>query len=374
VRQSGEGYDLNRDGIKADALETKGLLKNVLLKWDPVLIVDLHTTNGSWHGYSLTYAPPYNPAGHQGPSGYLMDTMLPDITETLEKRYDMNTYLYGEFSGYPPESWYNYGDQPRFIVNYMGLRNRMAILSESFSHDPFEKRILSSRLFATEIIKYSNRHGREMTDIIESADDETINDVISKAGEFEKGVDFEVTARDELIDLLVYEQVPVIDPETGEESYQLTDNIITVSGVELFNKYEPVKLSAFPGGYIFPAELTGVADKLIEHGINVEVLEEPVKVKGEDFVVTAFTKNSGEFQKHHLVTLEGRFVSGTREFPAGSFHVDLSQSLANLAFYMLEPESDDGLATWNFFDDYLIEQGVETGEVLFPVFKYFKEE
>jgi dipeptidyl-peptidase-4 len=63
-RRNGQGYDLNRDGIKIEALETGGLIKNVVLKWDPELFVDLHTTNGSWHGYSMTYAPSYHSAGH----------------------------------------------------------------------------------------------------------------------------------------------------------------------------------------------------------------------------------------------------------------------------------------------------------------------
>jgi hypothetical protein len=30
-------------------------------KWDPHVLVDLHTTNGSYHGYHLTYSPILNP-------------------------------------------------------------------------------------------------------------------------------------------------------------------------------------------------------------------------------------------------------------------------------------------------------------------------
>jgi hypothetical protein len=31
----------------------------------------------------------------------------------------------------------------------------------------------------------------------------------------------------------------------------------------------------------------------------------------------------------------------------------MTQPLARLAFYLLEPRSDDGLANWNFLDDAL---------------------
>ena len=42
--------------------------------------------------------------------------------------------------------------------------------------------------------------------------------------------------------------------------------------------------------------------------------------------------------------------------PAGSLFVPANQPLARLAFYLLEPESDDGLVTWN-----IIEEGLAAG-------------
>ena len=43
----------------------------------------------------------------------------------------------------------------------------------------------------------------------------------------------------------------------------------------------------------------------------------------------------------------------TRHFDAGSTLVRTAQPLGNLIVYLLEPESQDGLATWNFFDECL---------------------
>jgi hypothetical protein len=40
-----------------------------------------------------------------------------------------------------------------------------------------------------------------------------------------------------------------------------------------------------------------------------------------------------------------------RTLPAGTLRVDMSQPLARLAFYLLEPRSDDGLVNWNILDD-----------------------
>ena len=60
TRQNASGWNLNRDYIGADAPETKGAFA-MLNKWDPDLFMDLHTTDGSIHGYALTYSPPLTP-------------------------------------------------------------------------------------------------------------------------------------------------------------------------------------------------------------------------------------------------------------------------------------------------------------------------
>ena len=48
---------------------------------------------------------------------------------------------------------------------------------------------------------------------------------------------------------------------------------------------------------------------------------------------------------------------------AGSLFIPANQPLGRLAFYLLEPESDDGLVTWNF-----IEEGVSVGQT-YPIYR-----
>jgi hypothetical protein len=50
----------------------------------------------------------------------------------------------------------------------------------------------------------------------------------------------------------------------------------------------------------------------------------------------------------------------------------MAQPLANLAAYLLEPQSNDGLMTWNFFDRYLVPQW-GTGYNQYPVFKVLEK-
>jgi len=56
--------------------------------------------------------------------------------------------------------------------------------------------------------------------------------------------------------------------------------------------------------------------------------------------------------------LAGHWRKESKPVESGSFMVDTSQPLGLLAVYMLEPQSDDGLVTWNYFDSELKPGGV----------------
>ena len=109
-RSNSQGWDLNRDAMKAEAIETKGLFQNIIVPWDPALFVDLHTTNGVWHGYSLTWAPSYHTAGEKAPFDYTWDKILPTVTDEVLEEDGIYLGPYGYFyerrEGWPIKSIY----------------------------------------------------------------------------------------------------------------------------------------------------------------------------------------------------------------------------------------------------------------------------
>ena len=48
--------------------------------------------------------------------------------------------------------------------------------------------------------------------------------------------------------------------------------------------------------------------------------------------------------------MTGQWVAAERELPAGTVVVNIKQPLGRLAFYLVEPRSDDGLVDWNIMD------------------------
>lgn len=366
--RTAHGLDLNRDGMIAEADETRALYARVINRWDPALLIDLHTTNGTWHGYSLTYAPSYHTAGIPEPSDFTADVMLPAIQESVKEKFDLDFNWYGGFDyrDWPPKELRTFHHAPRYLTNNMALRNRLAILSETFSHDRFYKRVHAANVFVEEILEYSNANASAIRSLIASADTAAAQQQVGH----DKGVQFEMIARDEPLDLLSYRYIPYRTDE-GEIDYVRSSELVTTPGVANFNAFRPVHTAKFPSAYIFSSAFTGLAAKLREHGIRVDVLEADSSFNGEVFAITAIGKQSFVQNEHRNSLLEGSFREDTRMFSRGDFIVPTDTRLANLIFYLLEPEADDGLAYWNQFDDYLEPALARDGEVEYPVFKAF---
>ena len=82
-------------------------------------------------------------------------------------------------------------------------------------------------------------------------------------------------------------------------------------------------------------------------------LKSATKVAVEEFRIDSNVAAATAFQNHNERTLTGAWVPAERELPAGTLKVELTQPLARLAFYLIEPRADDGLVDWNLLDEAL---------------------
>jgi len=376
IRSNSQGWDLNRDGIKMEALETNALIQNIIVPWDPTLFVDLHTTNGTWHGYSLTWAPSYHSAGEKAPYDFTWDKIFPEVTKNVLDKHEVHLGPYGYFStrrdGWPAKSITTYNHHPRYLVNQFGLRNRMAILSEAFAHERLYQRMTSTHAFVTEILEFTNKNGQEMLRINAQAEADAIALVKEQGGKAKKGVRFKMVPLEKPIEKYRVYDHRVVSGENGTTKYVRAPNIIELPNIINHSAFEATLESTLPKGYIIPAAFEFIAKHLEKQGATVTMLTKNIKVSGEEFTVKSISKGRRPFEKHFMATVEGEFASASKKFKKGDFVVDLAQPLANLIFYMLEPQSDDGLVTWNFFDAYFDKNGIADGAVKYPIFKYFE--
>lgn len=383
TRTSALGYDLNRDAIKLETNNVQKLNENVFRPWDPVLIHDTHCMGRVQHAYPIVYAASNVPAAHPGPRGYVTNTLFPAVRQAVKDIWGLEIFFHCGTDirqNWPPTEWNHdraaWTVEGKFIVSGYGLRNRMSILVESVWYNTFEKHIYSQYVYALELLEYTNDHGQEMLKICQDADKEVVDQVLAKAesGELKNWVQGKYESKGK-IDLLMY---PKIEYELipGTSIRRIKPGVLEqgperVSGVEDMTKPVGTKEATVPRGYLIPADLAFLVDKLRIHNIKIKKLDKPIKVSGEEFVINKLVKRRrGGYE---MTTLEGGFFkSAVKEFPAGTYQLDMAQPLANLAFYCLEPEVGDGFVGWNLLNDYLISMGVEKHSIVYPIFKYFK--
>ena len=346
VRENAQGLDLNRDYMKLESPEARGLIANVLNRWDPLVTVDLHTTNGSFHGYALTYAPPLNPNASADLIDFERDTLLPQIRSEMRSKHHKETYYYGNFLNQlaPEKGWYTFDSRPRFGNNYVGLRNRFAILSEAYSYIDFRARVEVTYEFLHEILGAVDKQGKKMMRIAARAD---------RAKLKKQGVRFEIKPWKETE--ILWEKCVAADSEaTAVENQGETPHHVVRTG-----QIVPVKMTDYgvfaakekddmPYAFLFEGE--NAAANLLTHGVVLEKLARDSELEVEQFAIKNVEHGEHAFQNHHETTITGKWKSRNVVVPAGTFLVRMDQPLARLAFYLLDPRSDDGLFNWNFFD------------------------
>ena len=372
VRENSKNFDLNRDYIKLESPEAQSLV-NLFNRWDPLLTVDLHTTNGSYHAYHLTYSHPLNPNSDARILNFQRDKMMPTIAKAMLKNHQFRTYYYGNFTGFSnkPKSgekttWEAFTHQPRIGQNYGGLRNRLTILSEAYSYLPFKRRVEVTERFVEEIFKYCVTNSAQIMQLTKSADDETVRKFLgNEAVEF--GVAFKPIALPKPLDILVGEVEKVKNPRNGKEMTAMIEDKITPMKMEDFGMFAATRSVKAPRAYLFKPD-KAIIEKLLQHGITVEELTAELTTDVDSFAIETVEKSKRPFQGHLEAKMTGKYSSGKMTFPAGTILVRTAQPLGRLVFYLLEPESEDGLVTWNFFDSYL-----ETGKT-FPVYKLMQNE
>jgi hypothetical protein len=372
VRENTQGFDLNRDFIKLESPEARALV-GVLNRWDPHMTVDLHTTDGSYHGYHLTYSVPLHQFANTTLINYQRNKMMPAIGKVMLAKHDFRTFYYGNFprgasnttaAAAEPREWRAFTHQPRVGQNYIGLRNRLTILSEAYSYLGFQRRIQVTEAFVEEILKYMATHGDEIGRLIRRADAETIQRGLSDKP-FEFGVEYEPRAFPKPATLLIGEVTKVKNPRSGNEMTAMLEDKFTPRKMPYYGIFAATRSVPAARAYLFTTNdnLRIVTEKLLAHGITVEELTAPITNETQVFVINSATKSERRFQGHNEMKLTGQYQTDRMVFPEGTRVVRAAQPLGTLVVNLLEPESDDGLVTWNFLDGHL-----DSGKP-YPIFK-----
>ncbi|MGE3274924.1 MAG: M14 family metallopeptidase [Vicinamibacterales bacterium] len=394
TRENASGLDLNRDYMKLESPEARALM-GLFARWDPHVVIDLHTTDGSYHGFHLTYAPSLNPNADPRLIELARDRLLPAIRAAMREQHGFDTYYYGNFASdsgegdagprvdpeHPGDTvWRTFDHRPRFGNNYVGLRNRVAILSEAYSYLDFESRIHATEAFVEEALKAVVGNASRITQLTSRIDRETVTmggqvmPVGTSAAarrareERNQGVAFELQALPEPATILLGDVETRPNPRSGLDMRVRTDMAVPVP-MKDYGTFTATRSVMMPRGWILPrgivesGRLALALERLRLHGVEVQTVQAAATVDVERFVIETVTRAPQESQGHNEVRLTGHYEPAKLLVQEGALYVSARQPLSRLAFYLMNPETDDGFATWE-----IITEGIAPGET-FPIYR-----
>jgi Zinc carboxypeptidase len=339
---NGLWLNLNRDYVKQEAPETRAGAR-LIREWDPDLFVDLHTTNGSYHGYVLTYSPGLNPNTNPA-TEFVRDRFLPLVRERMQRRHSQQTFSYGNFRNQDPDSltlgWETYDARPRFGTNWMGLRGRLAILSESYSNADFRTRILATYNFTVEVLRLAAEQRSSIKSVIQAAGRVKADSVVVRS-----------TLAPPTIQPVIAEITRSAGEGAGGYARRQRTGVYRSIRMPVFDRFTAARKELLPAAYLVPTRLRSVVDLLRRHGVEVDSLIRPWRGPAQAFAIESLTVGP-LFEGHRTVQAEGRWTGepGDTSITAGWYLVPTAQPLGVLAAYLLEPSSEDGVVTWNLLD------------------------
>ncbi len=347
-RPNAQGFDLNRDHMKLASSEARNFAR-LLTDYDPQVTLDLHTSDGSFHGYHLTYSPPLNPDTDPAIVAFLRGELLPAVARTMRADGGWESYHYGNFDGFEQRpkadspGWYTFDHRPRFNNSYVGLRNRVAILSEAYAYITFEDRIAVTRAFVEEILTYAADHTDEIVALTRAADARSIvGTPMAVRSTF---------APPDTTTILVGDVTRERNPFSGAPMFLRTDDVTPRAMLD-FTTFAASETTVAPAAYLIPESETRVLENLAFHGIQTtpaQVGDQRVEV----FAIDSVRVSPRAFQGVNEQEVFGSYRAEERAIPENTLRVDVAGPLARLIVYLLEPRSDDGLVDWGFFGDTL---------------------
>lgn len=347
-RVTAQNLNLNRDYTKADAPEMVAMLK-LMDEWDPILLADLHVTNGAQ--FQPDVAVLFEPIEWGAES---LRQKARQARDELFKKLESQGHLPLSFypallkEDEPGSGFAKAGLPPRFSTAYWPTRNRLAVLVETHSWKDYARRVRTTRDVAEGLVELAAKYGvqwREAARLADEADRKPNSAPLPLA--------FEPTGKSVQIQFPGYAYTREPSDISGGQWTRYDTRKPQVWQVSLLDELKPAITATLPeAGYVVPAaEASWLSEKLRLHGLSFQVLRSArAGVEVEAFRATEMKLKPQSYEGRVLPEIKGAWKPEKRDVPAGSLFVPAAQPGRLLLAYLLEPASPDSFLSWGFFN------------------------
>jgi murein tripeptide amidase MpaA len=342
-RTTSLSLNLNRDYLKADAVETRAWL-GVFTSWWPDLTIDAHVTDGADYQYVVTYAVETGPNVPPPVADWVKRVILGRAVPAIAA----DGQSIAPYVGLKDDTDPSKGETvpvtpPRFSTGYTVLQNRPSFLIETHMLKPYEPRVRATYSTVAALMQACGDDAKGLHDAIAAAEAQA-----KLPGK--TPLRFKLTDATHPVEFKGYRFTREPSPVSGALRIAYSKDPLDLM-VPLQDQSEVVLDVERPRAYLVPRQWTNVIAVLKAHGLRLQALSAPLTASVDGYRLSEPKWNQEPFESHHQVTFKcDRFSGMTRTFPAGTVVVPLDQPGSAVAVNLLDPQGVDSFVSWGYFD------------------------
>ncbi|MCF8213042.1 MAG: hypothetical protein K9I86_04025 [Cryomorphaceae bacterium] len=344
ARGNSQNLDLNRDFMKADAAETRSLIRAI--EWvNPLVLIDNHVSNGADYQHVMTLLSTQSEKLGGAMGRLLREELEPEAYRRMKDAgFPMVPYV-NHWGTTPEKGWDAYLEGPRYLSGYGAVRNIYSFVPETHMLKPFADRVRATYALNVALIETFAKHREAAAEAVEAQ---------RKAEAAAVRLPVAWT-----IDTTQVNRVPFLGYQRGTKPSEVSGQPrlfydrskpfsmdVAYRDVAVANQWADI-----PEAYIIPRGWTEAWSRLTAHGISYRELTRDTTLRVEVTYIEGYKASPQPYEGHFtLREIKTRRDTLEVQFLAGDYLVPANQSHRRYLAEALEADAPDGLLGWGFFN------------------------
>ncbi len=343
-RGNARNLDLNRDFIKADALNTLSFYA-IFQFLKPHIFVDTHTSNGADYQYTMTLISTHKDKLNSKLESLLTEEIEPYLYRNMAASgWEMTPYV-NVFGGTPDKGFASFLETPRYASGYTTLFNTIGFITEAHMLKPYPDRVKSTLQFLNHITAYTSQNSDKvkMARQVAKQLDETQTSF---------AINWELDSSSvEQRQFLGYDYSYTPSGIGDYERLQYHSSKPVTYDIPYYADYRVTEEATVPRYYVVPQAWREVLLRLQYNGVETKILPRDTVISGMEYRITSADFLSRPYEGHFFIKdLEVSKARAERQFFAGDVLIPMDQGNQRFITAVLEPMAADSYLRWNFFD------------------------
>ena len=347
-RNNAQNLNLNRDYAKLDTPEMRALVA-LIQSVHPDLYLDVHVTDGMDYQYDITYGfmgRDSSYAASRNIARWLNAHYRPGVDDALRRGGHIpGDLVFANNDRALDEGLAAFTFTPRFSQAYGDMIGVASVLIENHSLKPYRQRVLGTYVLIEQSMRLLAEHGEQLRRA-------TAADARERPRTLPAGwrqTEGPVAQRA----FLPIERETYRSAASGAEETRWLGRPGAETHLPQYGQESTVTLRR-PRAYWVPATKPDVITVLRLHGIQFETIAEARTVEVEMLRLPEAAVGGAPVEGRTRVNAGApERITQNEWMPPGSIRIPTDQPLGDLAMILLEPQSEDSLLSWGFFNEIL---------------------